>query len=80
MVRQDELPWQGRATVLVDVRSSTNTAESLELVISAAASIVTANAVDVEGPRRVCKPCNGELDCCHREQRGHDERTGDDLH
>jgi uncharacterized protein (DUF58 family) len=44
MVRQDELPWQGRATVLVDVRSSTNTAASLELVISAAASIVTANA------------------------------------
>lgn len=44
MVRQDELPWQGRATVLVDVRSSTNTAESLELVISAAASIITANA------------------------------------
>jgi uncharacterized protein (DUF58 family) len=44
MVRQDELPWQGRATVLVDVRSATNTVESLELVISAAASIVTANA------------------------------------
>jgi uncharacterized protein (DUF58 family) len=44
MVRQDELPWQGRATVLLDVRSSTNSAESLELVISAAASIVTANA------------------------------------
>lgn len=44
MVRQDELPWQGRATVLVDVRAATNTAESLELVISAAASIVTASA------------------------------------
>ena len=44
MVRQDELPWQGRATVLVDVRSSTNTHESLELVISAAASIVSAGA------------------------------------
>ena len=44
MVRQDELPWQGRATVLLDVRGSTNTAESLELVISAAASIVSANA------------------------------------
>ena len=41
-VRQDELPWQGRATVLVDVRSSTNTVDSLELVISAAASIVAA--------------------------------------
>jgi uncharacterized protein (DUF58 family) len=44
MVRQDELPWQGRATVLVDVRSSTNTADSLELVISAGASIITAGA------------------------------------
>ncbi len=44
MVRQDELPWQGRATVLLDVRSSTNNAESIELVISAGASIVTANA------------------------------------
>lgn len=44
MVRQDELPWQGRATVLLDVRSSTNTSESLELVISAAASILSANA------------------------------------
>lgn len=44
MVRQDELPWQGRATVLVDVRAATNSVESLELVISAAASIVTAGA------------------------------------
>ena len=44
MVRQDELPWQGRATVLVDVRASTNTADSLELVISAAASIVASSA------------------------------------
>ncbi len=44
MVRQDEVPWQGRATVLVDVRSATNSPTSLELVISAAASIVTANS------------------------------------
>jgi uncharacterized protein (DUF58 family) len=43
MVRQDELPWQGRATVLVDVRRATTTPESLELGISAAASIVTAS-------------------------------------
>ncbi len=42
MVRQDELPWQGRATVLVDLRRAANTPESLELVISAAASIVHA--------------------------------------
>jgi hypothetical protein len=44
MVRQDELPWQGRATVLVDIRSSTNTAESLELVISAGASVIAAGS------------------------------------
>lgn len=44
MVRQDELPWQGRASVLVDVRAATNTEASIELVISAAASIVTASA------------------------------------
>jgi uncharacterized protein (DUF58 family) len=43
MVRQDEQPWQGRASVLVDVRRATNTDESLELVISAAASIVNAS-------------------------------------
>ena len=44
MVRQDELPWQGRASVLLDIRAATNTDASLELVISAAASIVTASA------------------------------------
>jgi uncharacterized protein (DUF58 family) len=44
MVRQDEQPWQGRATLLVDVRQLATTAASLELLISAAASIVTASA------------------------------------
>ena len=43
MVRQDELPWQGRATVLLDVRRSGHTADSLELAVSAAASVVTAS-------------------------------------
>ena len=43
MVRQDELPWQGRASVLVDIRRATNTDESLELVVSAAASIINAS-------------------------------------
>ena len=42
MVRQEELPWQGRATVLLDVRRATHTAETLEAAVSAAASIVTA--------------------------------------
>jgi uncharacterized protein (DUF58 family) len=43
MVRQDELPWQGRVTVLLDVRRTTHTAESFELAVSAAASVVTAS-------------------------------------
>jgi uncharacterized protein (DUF58 family) len=43
MVRQDELPWQGRVTVLLDVRRSTHSPESLELAVSAAASVVTAS-------------------------------------
>jgi uncharacterized protein (DUF58 family) len=42
MVRQDELPWQGRVTILLDVRRTAHTPESLELAVSAAASIVTA--------------------------------------
>jgi uncharacterized protein (DUF58 family) len=43
MVRQDELPWQGRVTVLLDVRRNAHTPESLELAVSAAASVVTAS-------------------------------------
>jgi len=43
MVRQDELPWQGRVTVLLDVRRSGHTEESLELAVSAVASVVTAS-------------------------------------
>ncbi|CAN5244002.1 hypothetical protein BH18ACT4_BH18ACT4_07350 [soil metagenome] len=43
MVRQDELPWQGRVAVLVDVRRTTHTVDSLELAVSAAASVVTAS-------------------------------------
>ena len=44
MVRQDELPWQGRATVLLDVRRATVSPAALELAVSAAASIVNASA------------------------------------
>jgi uncharacterized protein (DUF58 family) len=43
MVRQDELPWQGRVTVLLDVRQSTMSEDALDLAVSAAASIVTAS-------------------------------------
>ena len=43
MIRQDEMPWQGRATVLLDLRRGVHNSASLELVVSAAASIVAAS-------------------------------------
>jgi uncharacterized protein (DUF58 family) len=42
MVRQDEMPWQGRATVLLDTRADAHTADTFERAVSAAASIVVA--------------------------------------
>ncbi|HET7489079.1 MAG TPA: DUF58 domain-containing protein [Acidimicrobiales bacterium] len=42
MIRQDEMPWQGRATVLVDLRREVHSSRSFELAVSAAASIVNA--------------------------------------
>jgi uncharacterized protein (DUF58 family) len=42
MVRQDELPWQGRTTVLVDLRARRTPPAALEAVVSAAASVVAA--------------------------------------
>jgi len=44
LVRQNELPWQGRTTVLLDVRASTHHGDSLEVAVSAAASVVAAVA------------------------------------
>jgi uncharacterized protein (DUF58 family) len=43
MIRQEEMPWQGRTTVLLDLRKGVHTAESMEVAISAAASIVTSS-------------------------------------
>ncbi len=42
VVRQLELPWQGRATVLLDVRATAHTDATLEAAVSAAASILAA--------------------------------------
>lgn len=42
MIRQEEMPWQGRATVVLDIRAAVHTSESLEEAVSAAASIITA--------------------------------------
>jgi uncharacterized protein (DUF58 family) len=44
MVRQNELPWQGRTTVLLDVRDAAHSGDSLEVAVSAAASVVAAVA------------------------------------
>ncbi|HEX3393486.1 MAG TPA: DUF58 domain-containing protein [Acidimicrobiales bacterium] len=40
VVRQLELPWQGRATVLLDLRDAVHTDATLETAVSAAASIL----------------------------------------
>jgi uncharacterized protein (DUF58 family) len=43
MVRQHDAPWQGRATVVLDVRARFHDDDSLEQAVSAAASIATAS-------------------------------------
>ncbi len=42
MIRQHELPWQERTTILLDVRSYSQTDASFELAVSAAASVLLA--------------------------------------
>jgi len=42
LIRQDDLPWQGRATVVVDLRSWVHDDSSFEAAMSAAGSIATA--------------------------------------
>ena len=42
MVRQDEMPWQGRATILLDTRRGAFGAQAFERAVSAAASLVVA--------------------------------------
>jgi uncharacterized protein (DUF58 family) len=44
MVRHDEMPWQDRTTVVLDVRRASHSAASLERAVSAAASVITASA------------------------------------
>jgi uncharacterized protein (DUF58 family) len=43
MVRQHDVPWQGRATVVLDVRASYHDADSIEQAVSAAASIAVSS-------------------------------------
>ena len=44
MVRQDEIPWQGRTTLVLDDRAGVHSPESFERMVSAAASILVAGA------------------------------------
>jgi uncharacterized protein (DUF58 family) len=44
LVRQDEMPWQGRATVVLDARRGTHSDESFERAVSAAASVILASS------------------------------------
>ena len=44
MVRQDELPWQGRATVLLDTRRASHHHGTFERAVSACASVVVASS------------------------------------
>jgi uncharacterized protein (DUF58 family) len=54
LVRQTELPWQGRTTVLLDLRAEAQTDASLDLAVSAAASVLTAARRDGDLFRLVC--------------------------
>jgi uncharacterized protein (DUF58 family) len=42
LVRQDEMPWESRATVALDTRRTAHSSETFERAVSAAASIVAA--------------------------------------
>ncbi len=44
MVRQDELPWQGRVTVLLDTRATAHDEDTFESAVSAAASVIAASS------------------------------------
>ncbi|MHB8465772.1 MAG: DUF58 domain-containing protein [Acidimicrobiales bacterium] len=44
MLRQDEMPWQARSTLLLDTRRQTCPPPAFELLVSAAASVVVAVA------------------------------------
>lgn len=54
LVRQTELPTQSRATVLLDLRADSQNEASLDLSVSAAASILTAARRDGDLFRLVC--------------------------
>jgi uncharacterized protein (DUF58 family) len=44
MIRQEEIPWQGRISVLADLRGPQHSPASLELALSAVASVIHASS------------------------------------
>src|SRR3546814_16616002 len=44
LIRQNELPWPGRTTVLLDVRKAAPNRDSLEVPVHVAATVVAATA------------------------------------
>ena len=44
MIRQEEIPWQGRVTILLDDRPDRCAPQVFEQMVSAAASLVAASA------------------------------------
>ena len=59
MLRQDEMPWESRTTILLDTRPSTHHGESFERAVEIAASLATAMC---RGRRQVRFMTTGGLD------------------
>jgi len=59
MLRQDEMPWESRSTILLDTRPSTHQGESFEKAVEIAASLATAMC---RGRRQVRFLTTGGLD------------------
>lgn len=59
MLRQDEMPWESRSTILLDTRPSTHSGESFERAVEIAASLATAMC---RGRRQVRFMTSGGVD------------------
>ena len=59
MLRQDEMPWESRSTILLDTRPSTHHGESFERAVEIAASLATAMC---RGRRQVRFMTSGGVD------------------
>ncbi|MBW8827461.1 MAG: DUF58 domain-containing protein [Acidobacteria bacterium] len=76
MVRQDQTPWEGRATLLLDTRKRTHSYDSFERAVSATASVVLACA---RRNHRVRLLTTGGLDTGHGEGAAHVESIMEEL-